>query len=42
MAPLWLKNATLPGRAIKLAKVAFSPNTGFITPKQLGPITRIR
>ena len=41
-APLWLMKATLPGRAIELAKVAFSPDTGFITPRQLGPIRRIR
>ena len=40
-APLWLMNATLPGRAIVCANVAFSPRTGFITPRQFGPISRI-
>ena len=40
-APLWLMKATLPGRAMVCAKVAFSPRTGFITPRQLGPIRRI-
>ena len=40
-APLWLMNATLPGRATRCAKVAFSPRTGFITPRQFGPISRI-
>ena len=32
---------TFPGRAILLAKVAFNPVFGFITPKQLGPIILI-
>jgi hypothetical protein len=40
-APLWLMNATLPGRAIAPAKVALSPDSGLITPRQFGPITRI-
>jgi hypothetical protein len=40
-APLWLRNATLPLLAIPEAKVALSPETGFITPRQFGPITRI-
>ena len=39
-APLWLMKATFPGRAMVEAKVAFSPVIGFITPRQLGPITR--
>ena len=41
-APLWLMKATLPGRAMLLAKVAFSPSTGFMTPRQLGPMMRMR
>ena len=41
-APLWLMKATLPGFAIELAKVAFNPDTGFITPRQFGPSRRIR
>ena len=40
-APLWLINPTLPGRAIDEAKVAFRPETGLITPRQLGPMMRI-
>src|SRR5271165_2207056 len=40
-APLWLIKATFPGRAIECAKVAFNPRTGFITPRQFGPISRI-
>ena len=40
-APLWLMKATLPGRAIVAANVAFSPVTGLITPRQLGPMIRI-
>ena len=42
MAPLWLISATVPGRAMVCAKVAFSPVTGHITPKQFGPMMRIR
>ena len=41
MAPLWLTNATDPGRATVCAKVAFKPLTGHITPRQLGPTIRI-
>ena len=41
-APLWLMNATLPGRAMSAANVAFSPFKGFITPRQFGPMMRIR
>src|ERR1039458_3017093 len=40
-APLWLMKATFPGRATVWAKVALKPRTGFITPRQLGPIRRI-
>src|SRR5665213_384491 len=40
-APLWLTRATFPGRAKPPAKVAFRLDQGFMTPKQLGPITRI-
>ena len=32
----------LPGRAMAPAKVAFRPVIGFITPRQFGPMTRIR
>jgi hypothetical protein len=41
-APLWLRNPTLPGRAIAPAKVALRPVVGFMTPRQLGPMIRIR
>ncbi len=41
-APLWLRNPTVPRRAIPAANVALRPTTGFITPRQLGPISRIR
>ncbi len=41
-APLWLMNATLPGRAIEAANVALRPVSGFITPRQLGPMMRMR
>ena len=40
-APLWLMKPTLPGRAIVLAKVAFNPLCGTITPRQFGPTIRI-
>src|SRR5215210_7377302 len=40
-APLWLRKATLRGRAIFPAKVALRPLTGLITPRQLGPTMRI-
>src|SRR5581483_4941340 len=39
-APLWLMNATLPGRASGLANVAFNPRCGRMMPMQFGPITR--
>ena len=32
---------TDPGRAIVVAKVAFIPESGLITPRQFGPITRM-
>ncbi len=41
-APLWLRKPTLPGRAIAPANVAFRPVSGFVTPRQFGPMTRIR
>ncbi len=40
-APLWLINPTLPRRAMVEANVAFTPVTGFITPKQFGPMMRM-
>ena len=40
-APLWLMKPTEPGRAMVVAKVAFRPVSGLITPRQLGPITRM-
>ena len=40
-APLWLRNATLPGSAIFFEKVAFKPSSGIITPRQFGPSKRI-
>ena len=40
-APLWLMKPTLPGRAMAAAKVAFSPCSGLITPRQLGPTMRM-
>ena len=33
--------ATLPGSAIPLLNVAFRPISGFITPRQFGPMSRI-
>src|SRR4028119_2141218 len=41
-APLWLRSPTLPGLAMAPAKVALRPVTGFITPRQLGPMILIR
>src|ERR671911_350097 len=41
-APLWLRNPTFPGRAMPEAKVALRPVSGFITPRQLGPMMRMR
>ena len=40
-APLWLMKPTEPGRAMVVAKVAFRPESGLITPRQLGPMTRM-
>src|ERR1044071_1986028 len=40
-APLWLMSATFPALAMPLAKVAFNPLRGFMTPRQFGPIIRI-
>ena len=40
-APLWLTKPTLPGAAIPAANVAFSPSTGFMTPRQFGPTMRM-
>ncbi len=40
-APLWLRNATLPGNAMSCANVALSPISGFIRPRQFGPINRV-
>ena len=40
-APLWLRKPTEPGWAMVLAKVAFRPLWGIITPRQLGPMRRI-
>ena len=40
-APLWLMKPTEPGRAMVVAKVAFRPESGLITPRQLGPTTRM-
>ena len=41
-APLWLMKPTMPGRAMPLAKVALMPVSGLITPRQLGPMMRMR
>ena len=41
-APLWLMNATRPRGAMAAANVALRPLTGLITPRQLGPMSRIR
>ena len=40
-APLWLRNPMEPGRAMAAAKVAFSPASGAIRPKQFGPMMRM-
>ena len=40
-APLWLMKPTMPGRAMAVAKVAFRPESGLITPRQLGPMMRM-
>jgi hypothetical protein len=39
-APLWLRKAMFPGRALHCAKVAFNPVRGFMIPRQFGPINR--
>ena len=39
-APLWLMKPTEPGRAMVVANVALRPESGLITPRQLGPTTR--
>ena len=36
------EEADVPGRAMSAANVAFRPISGFITPRQFGPIIRIR
>jgi hypothetical protein len=41
-APLWLRNPTVPGRAMPAAKVALSFPPGAMTPRQFGPTMRIR
>ena len=41
-APLWLRKATVPGRAMPAAKVALRPVRGLMTPRQFGPTTRMR
>ena len=40
-APVWLTNATRPRGAMAAANVAFNPVTGLITPRQLGPMSRM-
>ena len=40
-APLWLRNPTLPVRAMAEAKVALMPEGGTMIPRQFGPMTRI-
>ncbi len=40
-APLWLRKAMLPVRAIAAAKVAFTPVGGIMMPRQLGPMIRM-
>ena len=40
-APLWLMKPTEPGRAMVVAKVAFMPDSGLITPRQFGPMMRM-
>ncbi len=40
-APLWLTNPTDPGTAMPAANVAFRPLAVFMTPRQLGPTTRM-
>jgi len=40
-APDWLTNATRPRGAMAAANVALRPVTGLITPRQLGPMSRM-
>jgi hypothetical protein len=40
-APLCPTNATRPRRAIVVANVAFRPDTGLMTPRQFGPMSRM-
>ena len=40
-APLWLTKPTDPRLAMSAANVALSPETGLMTPRQLGPTTRM-
>ena len=40
-APLWPMNATRPRPASVDAKVAFKPDTGLMTPRQFGPMSRM-
>ena len=40
-APLWPTKATRPRPAIVDANVAFRPDTGLMTPRQLGPMRRM-
>src|ERR1035441_5239404 len=39
-APDWLKKATDPGRAMWVAKLAFNPMCGLMSPRQFGPTIR--
>ncbi len=41
IAPDWLRKPTWPGRAMVPAKVALRPVRGFISPRQLGPTSRM-
>ena len=40
-APLWPMKETRPFRAMPAANVAFRPEMGLMTPRQLGPMTRM-
>ncbi len=40
--PDWATNASLPAAGIRGAKLAFKPECGTMTPKQFGPMIRIR
>ena len=41
-APLWLMKPRFPGARMDAANVAFRPVSGFIKPRQFGPMIRIR